>query len=527
MNELTKNLKYDLPAGLVVFLVAIPLCLGIALASGAPLFSGLIAGICGGIIIGMASGSQLSVSGPAAGLTVIVLNAISTLGTFEVFLLAVMIAGLIQLILGYLRAGIIGHFFPSSVVKGMLSAIGLILILKQIPHALGDDRDYEGDDSFYQPDGENTFSEIILAVQNIDPAALIISSICLAILIIWDRKFMTNLSWTRIVPGPLVAVTLGVVLNEIFKASRPDWSLAGDHLVQLPVISTLEDLKNVVVFPDFSAIGRLDVYVVAITIAIVASLETLLSLDAVDKLDPYKRIAPQSRELKAQGLGNFVSGLIGGLPITAVIVRSSANVSSGGRTKVSAIFHGFLLVFSVLFIPNIMNLIPLSALAAVLLRVGYKLTKPSLFRDVYRKGFDQFIPYACTILAILLTDLLTGIIIGIIIGLIFVIKSNYHKSIEITEDGNNYLLKLNKDVSFLNKAILRRKMERIPENAYVIIDGTKSKYIDQDIAETIKDFEDYAKFKNITVEIKRTKGSHNALFRTENNVEKGKTPVEA
>ncbi len=513
MKEYTENLKYDLPAGLVVFLVALPLCLGIALASGAPLFSGLIAGICGGLIVGFASGSQLSVSGPAAGLTVIVITAIERLGSFETFILAVMIAGLIQLFLGYIRAGIIGHFFPSAVIKGMLSAIGLILILKQIPHALGDDRDYEGDDAFFQPDGENTFTEIILAVQNIEPGALIISAICLALLIIWDRPFMSKYSWTKIVPGPLVAVLLGIGINEFFKSRGSSMLLEGDHMVQLPMISSLSEISDILTFPDFSALANTDVYVVAVTIAIVASLETLLSLDAVDKLDPYKRIAPQSRELKAQGLGNFFSGLIGGLPLTAVIVRSTANVSSGARTKVSAVFHGILLVIAVLFIPHWMNLIPLSALAAILLRIGYKLTKPSLYKSMYRKGFDQFTPFVITIGAILLTDLLVGITIGMVIGLAFVVKTNFHKSVEITKSDNNYLLKLTKDVSFLNKAILRHRMENIPADSYVIIDGTKSKYIDQDIVETIEDFEDFAKFNNITVEIKKTRGSQNALFK--------------
>lgn len=513
MNEYFKYLKNDLPAGIVVFLVALPLCLGIALASGAPLFSGIIAGIIGGIVVGFLSGSQLSVSGPAAGLTVIVLNAIENLGTFEAFALAVVMAGIFQLILGFLKAGIIGHFFPSAVIKGMLSAIGLILILKQIPHALGDDRDYEGDDSFFQPDGENTFTEIILAVQNIETSAFIIALICLTILIFWETGFMKKQNWTKIIPGPLVAVVAGIFLNEMYKVSIPEWALTGVHMVQLPVPESFDGFISTLRFPDFSAIMNSDIYLVAFTIAIVASLETLLSLDAVDKLDPYKRIAPQSLELKAQGVGNIISGLLGGLPLTAVIVRSSANVSSGARTKVSAIFHGFLLFASVLFFPTIMNKIPLSALAAILLIVGYKLTRPSLYKEIYNKGLTQFIPYISTILAILLTDLLIGITIGIIIGLFYVIRSNFHESINITVDGKNYLLKLNKDVTFLNKATLRHKLENIPENSYVIIDGTKAVFIDTDILETIYNFMDYAEFKNITVEIKRSPSSQNILFK--------------
>ncbi|MFT7020353.1 MAG: MFS superfamily sulfate permease-like transporter, partial [Cyclobacteriaceae bacterium] len=327
MKELFKYPGNDIPAGIVVFLVALPLCLGIALASGAPLFSGIVAGIVGGIIVGAISGSQLSVSGPAAGLTVIVITAIESLNSFEAFLTAVIIAGVIQLILGYLKAGVVGHYFPSAVIKGMLSAIGLILILKQIPHALGDDRDWEGDDSFFQPDGENTFTEIIMAVQNIELSALLISCTCLTILILWDQKFMKDLKWTKIVPGPLVAVVSGITLNQLFGLIWPTGVLTGVHMVQLPVTDSISSFIDVLVFPDFSALGNRQVYVVGVTIAIVASLETLLSLDAVDKLDPYKRIAPQSRELKAQGVGNIVSGLLGGLPVTAVIVRSSANVT--------------------------------------------------------------------------------------------------------------------------------------------------------------------------------------------------------
>ncbi|MBV6644089.1 MAG: SulP family inorganic anion transporter [Cyclobacteriaceae bacterium] len=513
MKETLSHLRQDLPAGIVVFLVALPLCLGIALASGAPLFSGLIAGIVGGIVVGFASGSHLSVSGPAAGLTVIVLNAITEMGTFESFLVAVVLAGIIQMILGFLRAGIIGHFFPSAVIKGMLSAIGLILILKQIPHALGDDRDYEGDDAFYQPDGENTFTEIILAIQNVETGALIISMICMAVLILWERPFMKNLSWTKVIPGPLVAVGLGISINVIYPALGEGLQLSGDHMVELPVAASFSEFIANLRFPDFSALGYMHTYIIAATIAIVASLETLLSLDAVDKLDPHKRIAPQSRELRAQGLGNFVSGLLGGLPLTAVIVRSSANVNSGAVTKTSAIFHGFLLISAVALFPAFINKIPLSALAAILLLVGFKLTKPTLYQDMWKKGTDQFVPFVITIVSILLTDLLVGICIGIVVGLFFVIKSNFHESIIITQDKNNFLLRLNKDVTFLNKALLRRKLENIPEDSYVIIDGTKSSFIDQDIAETLTDFVEYAKYKNITVEMKKTKASNNELFK--------------
>jgi MFS superfamily sulfate permease-like transporter len=336
--------------------------------------------------------------------------------------------------------------------------------------------------------------------------------LCLAVLIFWETPVMKKMSWTKIIPGPLIAVILGIGINEIYHSTAPELYLTGIHMVQLPVPESFSEFTSNLKFPDIRSITNPEIYVVAVTIAIVASLETLLSLDAVDKLDPYKRIAPQSKELKAQGIGNLVSGLLGGLPLTSVIVRSSANVSSGGRTKVSTIFHGILLFSAVIFFPGIMNLIPLSALAAILLVVGYKLTKPSLYRQMFNKGLNQFIPYASTILAILLTDLLIGICIGIVIGLFYVIKTNFRQSINITQDGNNFLLRLNKDVTFLNKAVLRHKMENIPENAYVIIDGTKAGFIDQDILEAIDDFQDYAKFKNITIEIKRSAGSQNILY---------------
>lgn len=515
MNKYLKNLGSDIPAGIVVFLVALPLCLGIALASGAPLFSGVIAGIIGGLVVGALSGSHLSVSGPAAGLTVVVLNSINDLGSFESFLLAVFLAGVIQIILGVFKAGIIGHFFPSSVIKGMLSAIGLILILKQIPHALGDDADYEGDEAFFQPDGENTFTEIALAFQNIELGAIIICLISLGILILWDSRLFKNYSWTKIIPGPLVVVAFGMITNSMVYAKLlPALFLSGKHVVALPKINSASDFFDELTFPDFTQILNLEIMVVAVTIAIIASLETLLSLDAVDKLDPYKRIAPASRELWAQGVGNMMSGLIGGLPVTSVIVRSTANVSSGGKTKVSAIFHGLLILLSVTLFPQLLNLIPLSSLAAVLLMVGYKLAKPSLFKAVYRQGMDQFLPFLITILAILFTDLLIGISIGIAVGLFFVLKENMNQAITVNNlDESTYLISLEKDVSFLNKAFLRLTLRDLPANSKVIFDETESIFIDHDIAETIDDFFLTAKSKNIEVEIRRPEGSFNKIIK--------------
>ena len=518
-KTIIENLKYDIPAGLVVFLVALPLCLGIALASGAPLFAGIISGIVGGIVVGALSGSQLSVSGPAAGLTVIVLTAIETLEEYPIFLAAVVLAGIIQVIFGFVKAGVIGHFFPVSVIKGMLAAIGLILILKQIPHAFGYDADFEGDQSFIQPDGENTFTELIQALNYSSTEAIIISVLSLAILILWDRPFLKKFSFFHIVPAPLFVVGFGTALNTLLFPSLLGTQLTGDHLVVLPVADDFQSFVGQFTFPDFSALLNKQVFITALTIAIIASLESLLSLDATDKLDPAKRIAPPNRELRAQGVGNIVSGLIGGLPVTAVIIRSSANVAFGARSKVSAVWHGFLLLATVAFIPQLLNLIPLSALAAVLLMVGFKLTKPSLFKQMYKKGPDQIIPFVVTIVAILLTDLLIGILIGLVVGLFFVVKTNFHTAYIITKDGDRYMLKLTKDVSFLNKAALRNELYNIPDNSYVIIDGTRSKFIDNDIAETIEDFQETAKFKNITVEIKKTAGSQNQLFKVDNQDE--------
>lgn len=512
-SHIFKHFKYDAPAGLVVFLVALPLCLGIALASGAPLFSGVIAGIVGGLVVASFSGSHLSVSGPAAGLTVIVLNAIDDLGTYEAFLLAVVLAGFIQIVLGFLKAGTVGNFFPSSVIKGMLAAIGLILILKQIPHAFGYDMDPEGDESFFQPDGRNTFSEIFEALQHISPGAVIICLISIFILILWDRPFMKKITIFNILPAPLFVVLGGIGLNYAFKLFAPEFFLEQSHLVTLPVMTDMGEFLDEFTLPDFTQFSNPDIYIVAVTLAIIASLETLLSLEAVDKLDPYKRVSPQNQELKAQGIANMVSGFIGGLPVTAVIVRSSANVGAGAHTKMSAIIHGFLLLITVVMIPHILNLIPLSALAAILLLIGYKLAKISLFKEMFAKGMDQFLPFVITIIAILFTDLLVGITIGIAVGLFFVIKSNFSEAIIITKDESNYLIKLNKDVTFLNKAALRSTFVDIPKGSYVIIDGTKSIFVDNDISEVIEDFVETAPNRDITVELKKSSSSYSHLFK--------------
>ncbi len=503
-NELTfAYIKNDLPAGLVVFLVALPLCLGIALASGAPLFSGIIAGIVGGIVVAFVSGSALSVSGPAAGLTVIVLNAITQLGSYEVFLLAVVLAGLLQLVLGYLKAGIIGYYFPSSVIKGMLAAIGIILILKQLPHAVGYDKDNEGDFDFIQSDGQNTFSEIFKALVYVHPGAVIIAVISLVILIMWERPFLKKYSFFKVVPGALLVVILGVVINEWFKISIPAFYLSGEELVRLPVAKSATDFIGQFTLPDFSALSNYQVYVSAITIAIIASLESLLSVEAADKLDPYKRDTPTNRELKAQGIGNLISGMIGGLPLTAVIVRTSANINSGGKTKLSAIIHGFLLLLSVIALPSLLNKIPLACLAALLLVVGYKLAKISLFKSMYKLGWDQFLPFIVTVVAIQLSDLLKGIGVGMAISVFFILRNNYRRAYLFNrvkqQEQEKITVILDEHVTFLNKGSIAAMLNDLPENTSVVIDGSKSHTIDIDVLEMLHDFKNTAELKQINL----------------------------
>ncbi len=508
--------KYDIPASIVVFLVALPLCLGIALASGAPAFGGIIAGIIGGIVIGTLSGSNISVSGPAAGLAVIVLTSIERLGGYELFLAAVVVAGIIQFLFGVLKAGLIGNFFPVSVIKGMLAAIGILLILKQIPHIVGYDMDYIGDVFFNQADGRNTFSEIAYALLDIKTGALIISIVSISLLITWELPRLKKYVFFNMIPGSLVVVILGVLMNEFIFQGNATLFLSSEHQVSIPVPEDFQGFLGQFTSPDFSNLFTTETITVAITLAIVGSLETLLSLDAADKLDKFKRISPPNRELVAQGIGNTLSGLIGGLPITAVIVRTSANATAGARTKLSAILHGIFLLFSVIFLAGLLNKIPLASLASVLLMVGFKLTRPSLYKDIFAKGYSQFLPFIITIIAIVFTDLLTGIIIGIVIGLFFVLRTNYHRSIFIARDGKNIMIRLTKDVSFLNKAFLKKTFEEIPKGSYVIIDGSRSPFIDNDIIELICDFTKSAELKDVKVELKKRKSSSHPLFRKNN-----------
>ena len=515
MNKnLFAHLKSDIPAGIVVFLVAVPLCLGIALASGAPFFSGMISGIIGGIMIGFLSNSHLSVSGPAAGLAAVVLASISQLGAFETFLLAVVIAGGVQLLLGLIKAGAIANYFPSSVIKGMLTAIGVIIIMKQIPHAFGYDKDAEGDLKFLQMDGENTFSGFINSISKIDFGATLIAIISLVILILWERSFFKKK--LRLLPGGLVAVVVAVVLNELFTKSGSNLSVMGEHLVNVPVPGNFNEFLGFFTLPDFSQLANPQVYIVALTIAAVASIETLLCVEAVDKLDPDKRTTSPNRELMAQGIGNMASGLIGGLPITSVIVRSSANVNARAKSKMSTIIHGLLILICVTIIPTILNKIPLAALAAILLMTGYKLCNPALFKKMFKLGKYQWVPFVITVVAIVFTDLLTGVGIGLGVSTLALLYGNYKNSYyfhkEQHHEGEAILIHLSEEVSFLNKASIKLTLEHIPEGATVIIDAYDSQYIDHDVLELIRDFKDVqAATRNITCKTVGFKEAYNIV----------------
>lgn len=522
-----KHLNKDFPASIVVFFVAIPLCLGIALASGAPLFSGLIAGIVGGIVVGAISGSSLGVSGPAAGLAAIVLAAIASLGSYQNFLLAVVLAGGIQILFGVLKAGIIGYYFPSSVIKGMLTGIGIIIILKQIPHFFGYEGDPQGDWAFFQVDGENTFSELFNALNNISPGATLIAVIGMAILVLWEAVLTKKAKIFRLIQGPLVAVAAGIIFYVLTQDSET-FAISKDHLVNVPVPDSFDSFIGQFTFPSFKMIGEPEIWITAFTIALVASLETLLCVEATDKLDPHKRTTPTNRELFAQGTGNMISGFIGGLPITQVIVRSSANIQSGGQTKLSAIMHGCLLLISVIIIPGILNLIPLSVLAAILFLVGYKLAKPSLFLEMYRKGWKQSIPFVVTVLGIIFGDLLIGISLGLVIGIFVILIKSYQNSyflhIENVDNGNKTIkMTLAEEVTFINKGAIIKELNNLEENSYLVMDVSKTRYLDNDIIEILDDFKVKAQERNIDIKIISERGeienpeSYYEFFQLEKN----------
>lgn len=508
MKKTFSYLKNDIPASIVVFFVALPLCLGIALASGAPLFSGLISGIIGGIVVGALSGSTIGVSGPAAGLIAIVLGAITSLGGYGNFLVAVVLAGVIQIIFGILKAGVIGYFFPSSVIKGMLTGIGIIIIIKQIPHFVGYDADPEGDFAFFQVDGENAFSEVINAMNNVQPGSLIVGVIGLAILLLWDKVLSKKAKIFQLIQGPLVAVVVSIIFYALTRTNET-LSIAKSHLVSVPIPDSINSFLGQFNMPNFSAITNPEVWVVAFTIALVASLETLLCVEATDKLDPHKNVTPTNKELLAQGVGNIISGMIGGLPITQVIVRSSANIQSGGRTKMSAIIHGFLLLLSVIFIPTLLIMIPLSVLAAILLLVGWKLAKPQLFKKMYDAGWNQFTPFMITILGIVFIDLLYGLGIGLIVGIFITLGKSYQNSHFLHEediDDGTMKMTLAEEVTFFNKGAILKELDSIPENSCLELDVRNTRFLDFDVVEILEDFALKAKERNIDVKVISARG---------------------
>lgn len=482
------GIKENFPSGLVVFLVALPLCLGIALASGAPPLSGIIAGIIGGLVVGFLSNSHISVSGPAAGLTAIVLTAITDLGAFELFLCAGIIAGLLQLVLGFIRAGSISNYFPTNVIEGMLAGIGIIIILTQIPHALGYDKDFEGNETLFANGFNlNYFTELFSAIH---PGAVIVTLVSVAILIAWDK--VPALKKIKLIPGALVAVVAGISLNYIFKITGSSLEIGPDHLVSLPVPQSVDDFKNMIVFPDLQGFLNPKVWIVGATIAIVASIETLLCIEASDRLDSHRRITDTNLELRAQGIGNLISSAIGGLPMTSVVVRSSANANSGATSKLSAMIHGALLLICVLSIPFILNLIPLATLAAVLILVGYKLAKPATIMHFWHKGKYQFIPFIATIIAVVSLDLLKGVGIGLLISVFYILQGNmkraYYLSREDLDDADDITIKLSEEVSFLNKAAIKKTLKNVKPNSKVCIDASSTSYIATDILEMIQDF---------------------------------------
>lgn len=512
-TSLIGGIKENFPAGLVVFLVALPLCLGIALASGAPPLSGVIAGIVGGLVIGAISNSHISVSGPAAGLAAIVLAAISDLGSFELFLCAGIIAGLIQLTLGFIRAGSISNYFPNNVIEGMLAGIGVIIFLKQIPHALGYDQDYEGNITLFESgyNWDSIQNYVVNLSQSVHFGAMAVTVVSLMILLMWER--ISALKQLKMLPGALVAVVAGILLNEVFIQTGSTWAIQSEHLVKLPVPQSVQDFKNMVTLPDVSGFLNVKVWILGATIAVVASIETLLCIEAADRLDTHRRITDTNLELRAQGIGNIVSALIGGLPMTSVVVRSSANANAGATSKLSTMIHGVLLLVCVLTIPALLNKIPLATLAAVLLLIGYKLASPSKLIHFWKKGKYQLIPFLATVIAVVATDLLKGVGIGLVISVFYILQGHmkraYYYSKEDLGDADEVTIKLAEEVSFLNKAAIKKTLKNIKPESKVIIDARGTSYITVDVIELIQDFTNIrAQEEDITVELLGFKTSY-------------------
>jgi MFS superfamily sulfate permease-like transporter len=505
----SKTIGSDIKAGIVVFLIALPLCLGIAMACGVPLFSGIISGVIGGILVTAISGSKYSVSGPAAGLTAIVISSISLLGSYEVFLAAVVFAGVLQILFGILKAGSIGNFIPNAVIKGMLAGIGIILIIKQIPHLFGYDKDPEGDMEFFQLDGQNSFTELINMINFITPGSLIIGIISFLLLYMSTRKFYTKSDVLEIIPAPLLVVIFGILLTISFKP-YDFLKIDSQHLVNLPVIKTINDISSNLAFPDFNFMGTGSFWIIAFSIAIVASLETLLNIEATEKLDAEKKQSNSNKELFAQGAGNIVAGLLGGLPVTSVIVRSSANINAGAKTKFSIVVHALLLLISVILFPQALSYIPNACLAAILIATGFKLTKLKIVKEQFDNGIEQFLPFIVTIVVMLLSDILKGVGAGVAVSIFFIIRDNIKFSFDASSDIIHgklyYLVKLPQHVTFFNKGYLIRFFNEVKPNSKVLIDGSINKTINRDSKDVISDFIDFAKNKKIEVElIKYTK----------------------
>ena len=511
MKITTKYFKTDVLSGMVVFLVALPLCLGIAVASGAPPFAGIITGVIGGIVVGSLSGSNVSVSGPAAGLIAIVLAAITQVG-YEPFLVAVMIAGLIQLILGIVKAGTISSYFPSGVIEGMLAAIGIIIIMKEIPHAIGYDKSHEGDFFAFEKGAEcGFFTKIINSINYAHLGAIIVTVVSIAILVAFNK--VPFLKKIKAIPGALIVVVVGIIINEIFKATGSNLTISQEHLVTLPTASSFNEFVGQFNSPNFSAFTNPDIWIIGATIAIVASIETLLCLEAGDKMDPLKRYSSANTELKAQGIGNMLSGLIGGLPMTSVIVRTSANVAAGAKSKLSAIAHGVFLLAAVISIPSLLNKIPMACLASILIMIGLRLASPKVIKHMWKAGKYQFIPFVVTIVAVVLTDLLRGVGIGLATSIIFILKGNmklaYFFKKEKHHEGETIHIDLAQEVSFLNKAAIKQTLAHLPRNSKVVIDAGNTVYIDYDVLELLRNFVNYgSKDKNISVRLRNFKRAY-------------------
>jgi MFS superfamily sulfate permease-like transporter len=491
----------DIFAGTVVFLVALPLCLGIALASGASLMSGIIAGIIGGMVVAPISGSPLSVTGPAAGLTILVAESIKECGDFSVFLCAVILAGCVQILFGVLKLGRIGEFIPTSVINGMLAAIGVIIIIKQLPIALGTTSHPNLDEVQFINKENYLFAKFINIIPPFSLTPILISVTVVVAIITFEKLSKKGFKIFRLMPPPLIALILSILLHTLIKAFFPNYQLENTpaNFVNLPHINGIFSFFSMLELPDITGFSNFVVYKVALIIAIVASIETLLSVEAVDKLDPLRRISNTRKELFAQGAGNICSGILGGIPITAVILRSSANVYAGGLTKISPFFHGLLLFFAVVFFSRVLNFIPLSALAGVLIIVGYKLASPKVFKEVIKSGKEQYLPFFATLIFVVLIDLLFGVLIGFCVGIFFVIKANHHSSLTVVYEENNCLIKVNKDLTFLHKAFVKEALLKVPDSTNVLIDGIGASYIDKDIVEIFSDFKASSPIRGINV----------------------------